>query len=889
MTQTEALDELTAPSRIGNGQPDKGVPFAACLEQWGDRLAVVDPDGRRISYRELAALVRSRQSQLGDGRRLLLIAASNEVEPLVTYLAAIKSGHPALLVGHDDRELFESMVETYQPDVTFQKGSAGWRLAVRTTQSAHKLHDDLSLLLCTSGSTGSPKVARLSRSNLQANAESIAQYLAIRPTDRAVTSLPMQYCYGLSVINSNLASGAALVLTNHSVVTTCFWDHVRNNDVSSIHGVPHTFDLLERSDFASMDMPSLRYVTQAGGRLPPEKVKQLASMGRRHGWDFFVMYGQTEATARMAFLPPDRALTNPSTIGVPIPGGSFELRGVDGAQGGNEGELVYRGPNVMMGYAHGPSDLCLGRTVHELATGDIARLTHDGLYEVIGRRSRFAKLFGLRVDLEQVELVLAEAGITVACVARDDRLIVGVERDADLQEVQNIVSSMCKIPASTVTVNRFDSLPRLANGKLDYSSVAVEQHDERDGSTAHKQHLLGRRAHVVSLRDEYVRIFGRTSVSDDDTFLSLGGDSLSYVEASMVLEGRIGQLPKNWQELTVRELTEKERELSAVPSRRGMPRLFRLMETAVVLRAVAIALVVGTHMKVFHLEGGAHVLLALAGWNFSRFFLRAPIGGRIRNATASLLRVAIPSVIAISTYVALFDDYRLANLTFVNNYLRDANISFWFVEALMQLTIVGLLVFSIKRVALAEQRHRFATALIVLGVAMIGRVHASGVHDEAARLFTTHNVAWLFVLGWAAEAARNIGQRLIVAVAIVLSVPTFFLETPRGDLVLAGLALLVFVRAIPVPSIARRLVGVLAGASLYIYLTHYAVFPELQKYFLPWPSYVLTLLVGVLFGASVAAGSRVAVKTAHRAMSFHVTRRSMQTLSKTVHEGAVIR
>ncbi|UUL76722.1 AMP-binding protein [Pseudarthrobacter sp. Fe7] len=182
---------------------------------------------------------------------------------------------------------------------------------------------------------------RLSHSNLQANAESIASYLGITVRDRAATTLPMSYCYGLSVINSHLLRGATLVLTGLSVVDPCFWELFRWQRCTSFAAVPYTFELLDRVGFGDMDLPDLRYVTQAGGRLAPDQVRRYAQLGGRQGWELFVMYGQTEATARMAYLPPHLAAEHPEAIGVPVPGGAFRIDPVEGMPDGGE-PGVYR-------------------------------------------------------------------------------------------------------------------------------------------------------------------------------------------------------------------------------------------------------------------------------------------------------------------------------------------------------------------------------------------------------------------------------------------------------------------------------------------------------------------------------------------------------------------
>ena len=193
----------------------------------------------------------------------------------------------------------------------------------------------------------------------------------------------MSYCYGLSVIHSHLLRGAGIILTDHSVVDDEFWELFRRHRGTAFAGVPYTFELLDRIGFDAMDFPDLRYVTQAGGRLAPERVRRFAELGQRQG------LGAVRDVRRDGGDRPNglsatgtRDLPSEHSIGRPIPGGSFTIEPVDEWGDDAVGELVYRGPNVMMGYAHGPADLALGKTVDTLHTGDIARRGPDGLYEV---------------------------------------------------------------------------------------------------------------------------------------------------------------------------------------------------------------------------------------------------------------------------------------------------------------------------------------------------------------------------------------------------------------------------------------------------------------------------------------------------------------------------
>ncbi|HEX5771114.1 MAG TPA: AMP-binding protein, partial [Nocardioidaceae bacterium] len=535
------------PSRAG------AVPFATRLAAFGDALAVRTAD-RAVTYAELAGLVTERAHVLGATRRLVLLGGANNLESLVTYLAALSAGHPLILVPGDNPGNLHGVVEAYDPDVV--AGPDGG-LRVRREGTAHDLHPDLALLLSTSGSTGSPKLVRLSGENVEANAASIAEYLDIRPSDVAATTLPMHYCYGLSVINSHLRAGAGLMLTDLSVVDACFWDRFRAARATTFAAVPYTFDLLDRVGFARMDLPSLRYVTQAGGRLAPERVRRYAELGRERGWDLFVMYGQTEATARMAYLPPDLALTSPGSIGVPIPGGSFHLEPLPESPlrrpGEPEvGELVYDGANVMLGYAETPADLALGRVTSSLRTGDVARRTPDGLYEIVGRRTRFAKIFGLRIDLDEVERVFASEDMLVACAAAPgpsgERLVVAISDDAspvDVERVAAVVKAHLGLPRGAVAVCPVHEVPRLPNGKPDYRAVAAlpgsftrgcrETHASQgepptgsDSSPTSPGKPSAGTTHA-RLREVYAEVLHRDVVRDEDSFVSLEGDSLSYV------------------------------------------------------------------------------------------------------------------------------------------------------------------------------------------------------------------------------------------------------------------------------------------------------------------------------------------------------------------------
>ena len=325
-----------APVRVG---------IAARLADHGERVALVvaHPEPERVrtfTYTELATAVSAAEHSLnstpsnsnpsGSGsRRLVLIALDRTVDAVTTYLAALTAGHVALLAPDQDAEAVRDLTARYDPDVVAQRVDGNWTVTERRPASVHCLHPDLAVLLSTSGSTGSPKLVRLSAQNVQSNADAITEALHITADHRAVTTLPLTYSYGLSVLHSHLNVGASLLLTDRSVVDARFWDAVAHHHVTTLPGVPHTFELLDRVGFDRQQLPHLRHLTVAGGRLAPDRVRHYAELGQRREYDLHVMYGQTEATARISTLDPHAALTHPDAIGTPIPGGSIELVPVD--------------------------------------------------------------------------------------------------------------------------------------------------------------------------------------------------------------------------------------------------------------------------------------------------------------------------------------------------------------------------------------------------------------------------------------------------------------------------------------------------------------------------------------------------------------------------------
>ncbi|MFG2605990.1 AMP-binding protein [Streptomyces sp. NPDC048514] len=462
------------------------MDFFEELHRHGDRTAVVDDGRRRFSYRELHEMARAFGDRLPGGERaLILLRTRNRIESLVGYLGGIASGHVVLPVDHGlDDTLAARLMDAYRPEYVWGPHQApgpalftmGDHALTRTSYPpGAPLHPDLSVVLLTSGSTGSPKGVRLTRRNIVANARSIAEYLGLDATERPVTSLPMSYSYGLSVITSHLHAGATLLLTDASLVRGEFWDFFREQEATSFSGVPYTYEMLDTLRFASMELPSLRYFTQAGGRLPAERVAHYAAEAERRGARFYVMYGQTEATARIAYLDPGLLPAKSGSIGRAVPGGTLYLKDEHGARiaaPGRTGHLYYEGPNVMQGHARGRSDLAAGdRLGGVLDTGDLAHVDEDGCFYIAGRRGRFVKLSGIRYDLDELELQLTRSGIACACGGSDDRLAVAVEDATLARQVKQHLRRTFRVDPTQVRVVEVERISRTTTGKIAYAHI----------------------------------------------------------------------------------------------------------------------------------------------------------------------------------------------------------------------------------------------------------------------------------------------------------------------------------------------------------------------------------------------------------------------------------
>ena len=426
-------------------------------------------------------------------RELIIFLCNNTIDSISLYVSFINNGVVPIIINSDIEEsLIIDIIEKYSPSYIFSpitNQNYDFNYSEFLTYNSFtvlkarnlfqtELDSELAILMSTSGSTGSPKLIRISYNNLLSNAISISNYLNLNSDETAITNLPMNYSYGLSIINSHLYVGAKIVVTKKSIIQRDFWELLKINNVTSLSGVPYTYEILKKLRFFKMDLPSIRYITQAGGKLSNSIIKEFANQCLSKNIDFFVMYGQTEGTSRLSYLNPDKILEKLGSVGKAIPGGEFRLVNDKNEKielANTEGELVYIGKNVMLGYASEKFDLSKAAELNDtLYTGDLAYKDEQGYFFIKGRKKRFIKIYGNRFSLDEIEDHIKNNGIESACTGDDDKLKVFITDINNKNKVYNILKKL-KIQKSAFQILNIKTLTKNSTGKVLYSKLKINE------------------------------------------------------------------------------------------------------------------------------------------------------------------------------------------------------------------------------------------------------------------------------------------------------------------------------------------------------------------------------------------------------------------------------
>jgi acyl-CoA synthetase (AMP-forming)/AMP-acid ligase II len=438
-------------------------------------LFIDDQSGKDFSLKELSAL----NFSVNNKKELVFAYIDNSIESISVFWSLMRGNYCIALLSPSITEHFKNELEQlYKPSIVYDKTRS--EIINYELKSSHDVNyfnsiedfdidiqPQIKVLISTSGTTGSPKFVKLSEENLLSNANSICEYLPINSSDVTPLNLPVFYSYGLSVLTSNSLRGGKIVCTNDDVLKKDFWTSFQKYGYTSFAGVPFVYEMLDRIGFTKKEYPSLKYFTQAGGKLQDPLVKKYGEYAMQHQLKFYVMYGQTEATARMSYLSPNDTLNKIGSIGKPIPDGSFIIDE-------DTNELCYRGANIFGGYVQTSNDLSSYNQEEILRTGDIVKVDEDGFYFITGRLKRFTKLFGNRINLDEVEsLVAKQFNGHVKCIGfNDSQLVIFTnEKEMELDTIAKFISSELKLHISVIKHKFVDEIPLTSNGKINYTEL----------------------------------------------------------------------------------------------------------------------------------------------------------------------------------------------------------------------------------------------------------------------------------------------------------------------------------------------------------------------------------------------------------------------------------
>jgi len=448
---------------------------------------------------------------IGSGNECLLLSENNPFF-IIAYLAIIRSGNTALLfeTGISESQL-AAIYRQCRIRVSFVQNKFLPKVAGKDNLITEDVlaglpslplpgvpvgENDVAVVIFTSGSTGAKKGVMLTHRNLCANTGSIVQYLELTPDDRICATLPLFYCFGASLLHTHLRACGSILLSNNIFIGGVIRD-INTHRCTGFAGVPSTYQILTtKTPFLKEKLPTLRYMQQAGGQLPNKYIRMIAEAFPEK--KFIVMYGATEATARLSYLPPDKVLTKLGSIGKGIPGVTLTVVNEQGipVQPGEIGEIIASGDNIMKGYYGDPEGTAEVIQDGKLLTGDLATVDDEGYIFIHGRKKNIIKSGGYRISPNEIEEFICPLDGVVGCVVvglpdeiMGEAVVAIVQHAGTMPEDQarEAILNWCrqhlpsyKVPARLFFVREF---PLNASNKVDRLALTVTVQEELAKST----------------------------------------------------------------------------------------------------------------------------------------------------------------------------------------------------------------------------------------------------------------------------------------------------------------------------------------------------------------------------------------------------------------------
>ncbi len=463
------------------------------LKKYGNKIALISEKNSEYSYNELDKFSHQIKEKLKK-RSLILLLNDNSIASVFFYIGLIQNNHLILLLNSKNKlSYIKKIIKLYDPDFICSPKTLGflnnknlfkkvlnfeiYDLKKSLNSKKKLLNKNICLLVSTSGSTGSPKFVKQTFENIRINSKSIIKYLKINLRSTGITSLPLNYTFGNSIINTHLFVGAKNVITNKSVLEKSFWQIFVKNKVSILYGVPFIFEIIYKLKIFKKDFKHLKIIAQAGGKLSEKIQLILSKYSKKFKKKFFIMYGQAEATTRISYLPCNLSGKKLNSIGKVISGGKIELIDKKNKiikEHNKEGEIIYKGKNVCMGYSFSKNDLKKKDDWNGIIrTGDIGRKDKEGYFYIVGRIKRSIKIYGVSTNLDEIENMLKNRfkNSEFAVIGSENKIKIFFNHLKIKKKIIEFLFKNLEVNESVIDLKFIKKIPKLINGKLDYESL----------------------------------------------------------------------------------------------------------------------------------------------------------------------------------------------------------------------------------------------------------------------------------------------------------------------------------------------------------------------------------------------------------------------------------
>lgn len=759
------------------------------------------------------------------------LVATNSVDFLNRYFDLSDSGRAIVVLRNpNDASRMEACKAT---EVQEPAREGGWLVR----QIALSDTEDLAQVAYTSGTEGEPKGVLLSHRNLTSTARRIQEVMNLTSEVREYIGVPVFHSFGLGRARAVLAAGGGVYVPPNGFDLRELSAMLESGAINAISAVPSLWRLVLKNRHLFERHASRVKWIEIGSQ--PMSVAEKLQLREFFSSACIVQhYGLTEAS-RSTFLTLSEA-TSSELEAVGRPTGDVEI------QIAADGKIQIRGSNVAQEMLVEGRKVRVADQAGWMTTNDLGDMREGQLF-FLGRADDILNISGIKVPPHAIEERMAEllqitAGFCVARVPnelRGDGLLIAIVDGLERSDLQLREAAECALRergvngAGAISVVRWPELPHTASGKPRRAEVSRRFSEQlgacQSDTSAQVEECngwskltgVGKPRGVLGL---YQKAFSRAEVTRDASFVSLGGDSLSFVELSVELEDYLGHLPENWQTLSVKDL-------EALPRQRA---LTHVVDTTVFFRFVGMLAIVMGHFDVLNVSGSTFLLLAIAGFNFARFQLPLVLSsGSVRPVVDTALRVAVPTFLALALIEFKTRDFEPVALFLLDNWTdaRNEKLGFWFLELIVQVLMLAALLMSWSRAREFAAAHDFRFALAVLATCVALSIGVPFFWN-AEHLYNRvpHMLMWLFALGWVVASAKSTEQR-ILAGALVLMLPPLIWSHVLNRFWLGHGVIWVAVGGISLLLVSRvrlfyplnRIAALVAGASMFIYIAHYTL------------------------------------------------------------------